>query len=208
MTQSDVPMPSLDKTEPPHHFYEKTLSSELIFKGKVATVRVDKVLHPSGAVVEREVVEHPGGVVVCPILDDGRIIFVEQWRYPLQRTLLELPAGKLDWTDGVPENPFDAIRRELWEETGYEADEWQEITTIYTAPGFCNEKLWLYKATHLRDARHKQNGDSTQQPSEHEWLDVVLLTPEEAIEKIRRREIADSKTVALLCLVFAENLSV
>lgn len=178
------------------HFEEKTLESRVIHTGRVATLRIDQALHPSGATVEREVVEHPGGVVVCPILDDGRIVFVEQWRYPLRRTLLELPAGKLDWTDGVPEDPGEAIRRELWEETGYEAKNWEELTYIYTAPGFCDEKLWLYKATGLF------NGNKTHQPSEHEWLDVILLTPEAAMQKIRNRDIVDAKTVSLLCLCF------
>jgi ADP-ribose pyrophosphatase len=183
------------KTQP-SHFEEKTLESNIIFQGSIATLRVDTALHPSGAHVRREVVEHPGGVVVCPILDDGRIVFVEQWRYPLKRTLLELPAGKLDWHEGIPEDPDLAIRRELLEETGYEARQWEEITTIYTAPGFCNEKLWLYKATQLF------NGHKTHQPSEHEWLDVILLTPEEAMAKVRHREIVDAKTVTLLCLCF------
>lgn len=190
MNPSEASLPAVS------HFEEKTLSSHVIHRGRVATLRVDQALHPSGATVEREVVEHPGGVVVCPILDDGRIVFVEQWRYPLRRTLLELPAGKLDWTDGVPEDPGEAIRRELWEETGYEAKHWQELTSIYTAPGFCDEKLWLYKATGL------YNGNKTHQPSEHEWLDVILLTPEEAMRKIRDREIVDAKTVTLLCLCF------
>jgi ADP-ribose pyrophosphatase len=175
---------------------EKTLESKVIYTGKVAKLRVDKALHPSGATVEREVVEHPGGVTVCPVLDDGRIVFVEQWRYPLGRTLLELPAGKLDWHDGVPEDPLDAVRRELWEETGYEADDWEEVTTLFTAPGFCNEKLWLFKATRLK------NGHKAHQPSEHEWLNVILLTPEETFQKIRNHEIVDAKTVALLCLCF------
>lgn len=176
-------------------FYEKTLESKIVFQGKVATVRVDQALHPNGTTVEREVVGHPGGVVVCPILDDGRIVFVEQWRYPLRQTLLELPAGKLDWHDGVPEDPALAIRRELAEETGYEAAHWEEITTIFTAPGFCDEKLWLYKATGLTPLDQHQ-------PDDDEYLELIMLTPEEAFEKIRRREIQDAKTVALLCLCF------
>lgn len=190
MSHSDLSDPTVS------HFEEKTLDSRIIYQGKVATLKVDTALHPSGAHVQREVVEHPGGVTVCPILDDGRIVFVEQWRYPLRRTLLELPAGKLDWHEGVPEDPLEAIKRELWEETGYEAKNWQQITTVFTAPGFCNEKLWLFKATDLF------NGNKTHQPSEHEWLDVILLTPQEAIDKIRRQDIVDAKTVTLLCMCF------
>ncbi len=201
MTNSDpVTVPTHSTNPAVSHFEEKTLESRVIYEGKVAKLREDIALHPSGAHVRREVVEHPGGVTVCPILDDGRIVFVEQWRYPLNRTLLELPAGKLDWHDGIPEDPMKAIQRELWEETGYEAKHWEELTTIYTAPGFCNEKLWLYKATGLF------NGNKTHQPSEHEWLDVILLTPQDAMAKIRDREIVDAKTVALLCLCFPRLL--
>lgn len=180
-----------------HDFEEKTLTSDVVFQGKVATVRVDTAQHPGGKVVNREVVQHPGGVVVCPILDDGRIVFVEQWRYPLQRMLLELPAGKLDWPNGVPEDPALAIRRELWEETGYEAAHWEELTYIYTAPGFCDEKLWLYKATGLKLSERPA------QPDEDELINLVLLTPEQAWAKVRSREIVDAKTVALLGLALS-----
>jgi ADP-ribose pyrophosphatase len=187
---------------------EKTLSSEIVFKGAIATVRVDQALHPSGATVRREVVGHPGGVVVCPILDDGRIIFVRQWRYPLHQCLLELPAGKLDWTDGIPEDPSEAIKRELMEETGYEATQWDFKTCLFTAPGFCDEKLWLYKASGLVQ---KETGvivsnetSSTQQhqPSEIEWLNLVFLTPQDAWRMCQTGEISDAKTVALLALCF------
>lgn len=190
MSLSELSSPNIANLE------EKTLSSQVIFTGKVAKLRVDQARHPSGATVEREVVEHPGGVVVCPILDDGRLVLVEQWRYPLGKLLLEFPAGKLDWHNGVPEDPQDAIQRELWEETGYEANHWEALTHIYTAPGFCNEKLWLYKATGL------YNGNKTHQPSEHEWLNVILLTPQEAVQRLKQQQITDAKTITLLCLCF------
>jgi ADP-ribose pyrophosphatase len=192
---------------------EKTLSSEIVFQGKIATVRVDEALHPSGAKVRREVVGHPGGVVVCPILDDGRIIFVRQWRYPLKQPLLELPAGKLDWTDGIPENPAEAIKRELMEETGYQASQWEEKGCLFTAPGFCDEKLWLYKATGLvqidkgvsiSDSSTSEPSTEQHQPSEIEWLNLIFLTPQEAWNKCITGEITDAKTVALLAFCFSQ----
>jgi ADP-ribose pyrophosphatase len=200
-----VPTPEQPSAKNSPHYYvtqapgaltETTLSSQQVYTGRVITVKKDQVRHPSGAIVEREVAEHPGGVVVYPVLADGRLVLVEQWRYPLQGTLLEFPAGKLDWTDGVAEDPLQAVQRELFEETGYEAQTWQAVTAIYTAPGFCNEKLWLFKAESLF------NGEKAHQPSDQEWLNVVLLTPEEVLEKIKTGCITDAKTIALFSLCF------
>lgn len=178
-----------------HPLTEKTIHSAVMWQGRIATVRRDQALAPDGQSVEREVVEHPGGVVICPVLPDGRLLLVEQWRYPLGRPLLEFPAGKLDWHDGVPEDPLRAAQRELGEETGYAAAQWTAVTHIYTAPGFCNEKLWLYQATDLSpSAQH--------QPDADEHLRVVRLTPAQIWQQIRQGEMVDAKTVALFSLCF------
>ncbi len=175
--------------------FEKTLSQKIVYKGRVVTIRYDEAELPDGKVRPRDVVMHPGGVVALPILDDGRIIFIRQFRYALGHTLLELPAGKLD----PPEPPDAAIKRELMEETGYAADEWEEITHIYTSPGFCDEKLWLYKATKLRPVENVETTD------DEEHIQRFFLTPEEAWQKVRTREIVDAKTLCLLSLVFPEK---
>jgi ADP-ribose pyrophosphatase len=182
-------------------FTEVTLSSELIHDGRVIRVRRDEVQLPNGLKAYREVADHPGGVVAMPILEDGRIIFVEQFRYPLGHHLLELPAGKLEYG----EDPLEAIQRELVEETGYEATGWEEMSYIYPAPGFCNEKLWLYKATGLRQL-HAQGTCAMNPEEQHEFLHCITLTPQEALAKIRSREIVDAKTICLLSLVFPPQI--
>ncbi|MBX2860919.1 MAG: NUDIX hydrolase [Vampirovibrio sp.] len=176
-------------TTQPIDFTEKMLSTTRIHEGRVVNVRCDEVELINGNKGFREVVEHPGGVVVLPVLPDGRIVFVEQYRYALGHHLLELPAGKLE----PGEDPAVAIARELTEETGYAADTWEELSCIYTAPGFCDEKLWLYKASGLKEV-------NTHQPDDDELLAVRVLTPDEVKDRIKRREIVDAKTICLVQL--------
>lgn len=172
---------------------EKTVSSKVVYKGRVVTVHNDEAELPDGKVRPRDFIWHPGGVVVLPILDDGRVVFVRQWRYALGHPLLELPAGKLE----MNEEPSAAIKRELAEETGYQAKHWEELTYIYTSPGFCNEKLWLYKATGLEEAKNVDTFD------DEETIQLICLSPEEIKHMIQDREIIDAKTLCLLGLVFS-----
>lgn len=175
---------------------EVMLSSQPIFQGRVIRVRKDIIRLVNGKQAEREVAEHPGGIVVCPFLPDGRIVLVRQWRYPLKQALLELPAGKLERKpDGSTEEPFPAIQRELEEETGYQAKTWAFLTHIFPAPGFCDEKLYLYKATDLF-----KPDVAAHTPDEDENIELVMLTPEEAWARVLSGGITDAKTVCLLAL--------
>lgn len=176
---------------------EKTLSQQLIHRGKVVTMRVDTAEQPDGKPCVREVVEHPGGVTILPILDDGRIILVEQWRYPLGQTLLELPAGKLD--PGEKQNPLKAAQRELLEETGYRASHWEPMGHVFTAPGFCDEILYFYKATGLQ-LEMSLDIQAAHMADEDEFIHLHQVTPEELSQWIRMGKITDSKTLSLLFL--------
>ena len=105
----------------------RILKSEIVFSGKVFNTKVDQIEYTSGNRSVREVAEHPGGAVVVPVTDDGKIIMVTQHRFPVNKVLLELPAGKL----GKNENPLHCAVRELEEETGYKSDNVKEIGSIY-----------------------------------------------------------------------------
>ncbi len=172
---------------------EKTVRSQVVYEGRVVTVHQDEAELPDGKVRPRDFIKHPGGVVALPILNDGRVVFVRQWRYALGHPLLELPAGKLE----PDETPLFAIQRELAEETGYQAKNWEELTYIYTSPGFCNEKLWLYKATGLHEASDVTTTD------DEENIQLFYLTPEEIKHRVRDRTIIDAKTLCLLGLEFS-----
>lgn len=169
--------------------------SEILFKGKVFDLKVDQIQYNSGNMGIREVAIHPGGAVVVPVMDDGRIIMVKQFRYPLQKALLELPAGKLE----PGEDPLDCATRELEEETGFKSDNIVKLGAIYTTPGFCTEILHIFKATNLTPGNHNRE--------EGEYgMEVFELTPEEIEEKITQGELVDAKSLS--GILMARTMSV
>lgn len=166
-------------------FREKTISSEYVFNGKVIDVKRDEIIVSNGHKSIREVVEHSGGVVILAIHND-KILLVEQFRYPLQKTSIELPAGKLERNEDV----FAAAKRELEEETGFVSDNWTELGYIYTSPGFCDEKLYLYLAKDL--VYKKQN------PDEDEIIECFEETIDNVFEMVHNGRISDAKTICAL----------
>lgn len=168
---------------------EQFISSEVGFSGRLLKVKVDKVKLPNGNESTRELINHPGAVAIVPILDDGRIVFVKQYRYPLGSVLYELPAGKLD----PGEDPDACAPRELSEETGYSAKEWKKLTAIATTPGFTDEIIHLYVASKL--TKYEQHTD------EDEFIEIVALTPQEVKEMILAGDIYDAKTLSALYLL-------
>lgn len=168
---------------------EKKLSSEDIFDGTLLNVKRDYVELPNGNKSVREWIKHPGAAAVLPVLPDGRMIFVRQYRYPIQQVTLEIPAGKLD---AVDEEPLVCAKRELSEETGYEADKYHFLTKLATTVGFSNEFIYVYAADGLTPG--KQHTD------EDEFINVVLLTMDEAMAKVKSGEICDAKSIVAILL--------
>lgn len=163
-------------------YTEKRLGGEVKYKGVIVTVRLDQAELVNGRVVKREVVEHPGGVTVLPVDEQGRCAMVRQFRYPFGRMMLEAPAGKLEYG----EDPDEAAVRELSEETGL-SGKLRKIGTICTSPGYSSEVLHLYLATELKQ------GES--HPDENEFLNVEWIALDELVRQAMDGEIDDAKTV-------------
>jgi ADP-ribose pyrophosphatase len=163
---------------------EKTISSEVCYRGKVLNLRVDQVELPNGRTARREVVEYPGAVTVVPLTGEGEVLLVRQYRYAVGEELLELPAGKLE----PGEDPRDAALRELVEETGFSAREVRLVLSFYTTPGFSTEKMYLYLATGL-------SGGSPD-PDPDEFISVVRVKLSRAREMIQEGLIRDAKSIA------------
>jgi ADP-ribose pyrophosphatase len=156
----------------------------LVFSGKVFDIKVDQIEYATGNPGIREVVIHPGGAVVVPVKDDGKIILVKQFRYPFQKALLELPAGKLD----KGEDPLVCAARELEEETGYRSGKVEKLGLICTSPGFCTEILHIYIAENLIPGNHnREEGESD--------MEIFEFSIDEIEQKIKDEEIIDSKTI-------------
>ncbi|WP_455280555.1 NUDIX hydrolase [[Eubacterium] cellulosolvens] len=158
--------------------------SKRIYDGKVISLRIDKIQLSSGEVFEREVIEHPGAVAMLPFLDDGRLLLIKQYRHPVNEVLLEIPAGTLHKN----EDPKDCARRELIEETGYEAGKIEELISCFLAPGYSSEKIHLFHASELRRV-----GDS---PDIDEMIELYPISIEKAQNMIKTGEITDAKTIS------------
>ena len=164
--------------------YEKTISSETVFKGNIVELRVDRIELPDGRPARREVIAHPGGVAILPYHDDGTVTVVRQFRYPFGRVVTELPAGKLE----RGEDHRVCARRELEEEVGATPGRLTYLGCIYSSPGFSDEVLHMYLAQDLsQGACH---------PDEDEFLRIERVPFDTMVQRIMDGEITDAKTVA------------
>lgn len=159
------------------------LSHQEVYHGKIINLHVDTIRQASGRSTIREVVLHPGGVTAVPVLDDGRLLLIRQFRYPIRKYILELPAGKLD----SGQTPLDTMARELEEETGHRAGVLTHECSFYTTPGISDELIHLFIAGRLVPI--------SQRLEEGEHITVEAYSLEECLQKIRTGEIIDGKTV-------------
>ncbi|EPH93638.1 hydrolase, NUDIX family [Enterococcus faecalis 13-SD-W-01] len=168
-------------------FEEKTLERKEIFKGKIIDVAVDQVRLPDGKIGQRELVFHPGGVGIVAFDEQDRLLLVKQFRKPLEKVILEIPAGKID--PGENNSPEKTALRELEEETGYRAQSLTHLTSMYLSPGFANEILHIYHAHDLEKVLNPLEQD------EDEVLELYALTLPEAKQAIADQVICDAKTL-------------
>lgn len=165
-------------------FEEKTIHTDYIYQGNVINVQVEKVILPNGESSERELVKHPGAVGVIAITKDNKIIFVKQYRKPLERSLVEIPAGKRE--EG--EQPEVTAIRELEEETGYTTNELTLVTSFFTSPGFADELIHIYITDQLEKLDVPVKGD------DDEFIELIELTLSEAQQYVEDKRIYDAKT--------------
>jgi len=161
----------------------RVLRSKTIFEGKVVRLKVDRVVEPGGIVANREIVCHPGSVVVLPELPDGRLLLIRQFRYAARRWLWELVAGGIE----PGETPLEAARRELAEETGYRARTFRPLFTFFPSPGFVSERMHLLEARGLTRAKA--------QPEADERIRLGRFTESQLRRMLRARKIEDGKTL-------------
>lgn len=165
-------------------FEEKTIHSEAIFKGKVISLKVDDVTLPNGETSKREIVNHPGAVAVIAITGEGKLVVVEQYRKALERSIIEIPAGKLE----PGELPEITAARELEEETGYGCNELTYLQSFATSPGFADEIIHLFVARGLYKIENRAAMD------EDEFVELMEITVEEGERMVAEKKIFDAKT--------------
>ena len=162
---------------------DELISSRRIFDGRIVSLRLDRVRLPTGRVTEREIVEHAGAVGVVALDHERNVVMVKQYRSSLGMMLLEIPAGTLSEGEDVRACAF----RELREETGYSAQELEELYAFYSSPGFSNERIWLFLATNLSQGSQHVETD--------EVIEVVKLPFERALQMVDSGEICDGKSI-------------
>lgn len=168
----------------------KVLNSQMLYKGSVFGVRRDEVLEPSGVRAVREVITHPGSVVVLPVLDDRRILLIQQYRYAAKQYLWELVAGRIDEGESVKK----AAARELKEETGYRAKRFSLLLDLFPTPGFLEERMYILLAQGLTAGQAE--------PEEDEKILSRAFTPKELKQMIQRRTLRDAKSIAGILYYF------
>ncbi len=182
--QKEMPKGAMTKM----HLEEKTLESHMAYEGRIVKVKSDTVLLEDGSQALREVITHYGGSSVLPLTENNEVIMVKQFRYPFSEVLLEIPAGKLNYQG---EDPYEAGKRELLEETGAEADEFIKIGELYPIPAYVTEVIHIFLAKGLTFKEQQLDKD--------EFLDVVKIPFDKALEMVMTGEIKDAKTqIAIL----------
>jgi ADP-ribose pyrophosphatase len=171
----------------------KTLSQEIVFKGRLVQVRVDRVIEPAGHTATREIVVHPGAVCIVGRPTPEQVLLVRQYRHAAGQELLELPAGGLH----NAEDPMEAARRELEEETGYRAGSLVERARFWTTPGFTTEFMYLYEASDLVKTHAN--------PDEDEVIEVDIVRSDEALRMIDTGLIQDAKSILGLLRVLRKS---
>jgi ADP-ribose pyrophosphatase len=166
-----------------------------IYTGRVVTLNIDTVRLPNGVTVDLETIRHPGAAAVVPIKDDGTVVLIRQFRHAAGGFIYEIPAGKLS----PGEEPLQCAARELEEEIGYRASSFELLSSIFTAPGFADEVIHVYKATGLTKGRQQLDRD--------EVLEVVEMPLHLAIERIQDGTIRDGKTIVGLQAVYIKNVT-
>ncbi len=164
------------------HLYEKILSSRQIFKGRFLKIEQDEVEAPDGRTYVREYIKHPGAALIIPLLPNGKVVMVHQYRHALKQVFLEFPAGKRD----RGEDSLVTARREMMEETGYEAKDWKFLTTIHPVIGYSDEHIDLYLAKDLTHVEQKLDHG--------EFLEVTEVDPKELMQLVQEGKVTDVKT--------------
>ncbi len=161
----------------------KIISSREVLKNKLFTVVDEVAKDPSGFEIHRSIVRHPGSAVMMAVDEEDRVLLVKQFRLPAEQELWELPAGRID----PGESPLEAAKRELREETGFEAEEWTPLVTFWASPGYVDEKMNIFLAHGLTEGE--------QQPMEDERIEIGWFGKDELSQMVRRGEILDGKTM-------------